>query len=124
MANRPSGPFRKYGTIDGQLIRIVIRIGGRGEGVRAHLRDGAIIHTGLVCTPEIARKIASYLYGPTLRVHGFGTWFRTAAGVWELRSFRISDFEILDDAPLPEVVAELRKVKGAFEQAEPPKEGD
>lgn len=111
--NRPEplvyGPFREDGTIDGQLIRV----GGRDETVPVHLRDGAIIHTGLVCTPEIARRIAPHLYGPTLRVHGTGTWIRTGAGVWELRSFRISEFEILDDAPLLTVVGNLRQVKGS-----------
>ncbi|WP_297856729.1 hypothetical protein [Elioraea sp.] len=109
--NRPEplvyGPFREDGTIDGQLIRI----GGRDEIVPVHLRDGAVIHTGLNCTPEIARRIAPHLLGPTLRVHGTGTWFRTGAGVWELRSFRISDFEVLDDAPLLEVVGKIREVK-------------
>jgi hypothetical protein len=103
------GPFREDGTIDGQLIRV----GGKDETVPVHLRDGAIIHTGLVCTPEIARRIAPHLYGPTLRVHGTGTWVRTGAGVWELQRFRISDFEVLDDAPLLTVVGNLRKVKGS-----------
>ncbi|HET9904657.1 MAG TPA: hypothetical protein VFQ27_13260 [Xanthobacteraceae bacterium] len=109
------GPLREDGTIDGQLIRV----GGKDETVPVHLRDGAIIHTGLICTPEIARRIAPHLYGPTLRVHGTGTWFRTGAGVWELRSFRISDFEVLDDAPLLEVVGKLRKVKGSDWSAVP-----
>lgn len=111
--NRPEplvyGPFREDGTIDGQLIRV----GGRDETVPVHLRDGAVIHTGLVCTPEIARRIAPYLYGPTLRVHGIGTWVRTRGGVWELQRFRISDFEVLDDTPLLTVVSNLRKVKGS-----------
>jgi hypothetical protein len=103
------GPFREDGTIDGQLIRV----GGKDETVPVHLRDGAIIHTGLVCTPEIARRIAPHLYGPPLRVRGTGTWVRTGAGVWELQRFRINDFEVLDDAPLLTVVGNLRKVKGS-----------
>jgi hypothetical protein len=111
--NRPEplvyGPFRQDGTIDGQLIRV----GGKDQTVPVHLRDGAIIHTGLICTPEIARRIAPHLYGPVLRVHGAGTWYRTGAGEWELRSFRIGDFEVLDDAPLLTVVSNLRKVKGS-----------
>lgn len=103
------GPFRQDGTIDGQLIRV----GGKDETVPVHLRDGAIIHTGLFCTPEIARRVAPHLFGPTLRVHGLGTWFRTGAGAWEMRNFRINDFEVLDDAPLLTVVENLRKVKGS-----------
>ncbi|MFZ1416574.1 MAG: hypothetical protein WAS73_18660 [Defluviicoccus sp.] len=111
--NRPQpldyGPFRQDGTIDGQLIRV----GGKDETVPVHLRDGGVIHTGLICTPAIARSIAPHLYGPILRVHGTGTWFRTGTGEWELKSFRISDYEVLDDAPLLTVVSNLRKVKGS-----------
>lgn len=103
------GPIRQDGTIDGQLIRI----GGKDETVPVHLRDGAVIHTGLNCTPEIARKMAQHFGGPILRVHGKGTWFRTGNGEWELKGFRISDFEILDDARLLTVVDKLRKVEGS-----------
>lgn len=110
--NRPEptvyGPFREDGTVDGQLIRV----GGKDDTVPVHLRDGTIIHK-LVCTPEIARRIAPHLYGPTLRVHGTGSWVRTGGGVWELRNFRISEFEVLDDASLLTVVGNLRKVKGS-----------
>ncbi|MCL6608040.1 MAG: 4-hydroxy-3-methylbut-2-enyl diphosphate reductase [Geminicoccaceae bacterium] len=56
---RVIGPFRQDGTIDGQLIRV----GGKDETVPVHLRDGAIIHTGLIFTPEIARKIARAVRG-------------------------------------------------------------
>lgn len=109
------GPFREDGTIDGELIRV----GGKDDTVPIHLRDGAIIHTGLFCTPEIARRIAAYLYGPTLRVHGAGTWIRTGAGIWQLQRFRVNDFEVLDDAPLLTVVGSLRKVKGSDWSAVP-----
>jgi hypothetical protein len=111
--NRPEplvfGPFRQDGTIDGQ----VLRVGGKDETVPVHLRDGPVIHTGLHCAPELARRIAQHLLGPTLRVHGTGTWFRAEAGAWELRSFRINDFEVLDDASLLSVVSKLRNVKGS-----------
>ena len=103
------GPFREDGTIDGQLIRV----GGRDETVPVHLREGAVIYTGLFCTLEIARQMAPHLYGPTLRVHGAGTWIRTGAGMWELQNFKINAFEVLDDTPLLAVVGDLRKVRGS-----------
>jgi len=103
------GPFKEDGTIDGVLIRV----GGRDETVPVHLRDGEITHTGLYCTPEIARRIAPQLLGPTLRVHGTGTWVRAGSGAWELQRFKITDFELLDDSPLVEVVSALRKVSGS-----------
>ena len=103
------GPFRQDGTIDGQ----VIRVGGRDETVHVHLRDGPVIHTSLYCTTELARRIALHFMGPTLRLHGAGSWFRAATGEWELRSFKITDFEILDDAPLLTIVQNLRAVRGS-----------
>lgn len=103
------GPFRQDGTVDGQLIRI----GGRDDTVHAHLRDGAVIHTGLICTREVAQQLAPHFFGPTLRVHGTGTWFRNEYGAWELQRFRITAFDILDDAPLVTVVEKLRGLEGS-----------
>lgn len=103
------GPIRQEGSLEGQ----VIRVGGKDQTIPVHLRDGAVIHSGLNATPDLARKIAQYLLGPTLRVYGSGTWFREADGSWALKSFKINDFEVLGDEPLEEVVATLRKVKGS-----------
>jgi hypothetical protein len=102
------GPFRQDATIDGQLLRI----GGKDETIPVHLRDGAVIHIGLHCSPDLARRMAPHLLGPTLRVHGTGTWLRDEAGAWELQRFRITDYEVLDDAPLLTVVDRLRAVPG------------
>jgi len=103
------GPFKQDGTLDGQ----VIRVGGRDETVPVHLRDGAVIHSHLNATPDMARKIAQHLFGPTIRVHGTGTWYRSGDGAWELRNFRIADFEVLDETPLREVVHALREAEGS-----------
>ena len=61
------GAFNQTGVLDGVLIRI----GGRDDTVPAHLRDGETIH---LCnaTREMARRLAVHLYGPPLRVHGYG----------------------------------------------------
>ncbi len=103
------GPFRQNGTLDGQ----VVRVGGKDDTVHVHLRDGPVVHTGLYCNWEVARDIARHFGGPTLRVHGTGTWFRGGDGTWELRQFRIADFEVLDDAPLEAVVSRLREAEGS-----------
>lgn len=102
------GPFKQDGSLDGQ----VVRIGGTDDTVPVHLRDGDIIHIGQT-TPETARQIAPHLFGPTLRIHGVGTWFRDDVGAWLLKSFKISSFEVLDDADLDKVVDALRRVKGS-----------
>lgn len=103
------GPFRQDGTFDGQ----VLRVGGKDDTVPVHLRDGAIIHTGLYTTPELARQIAQHLLGPVIRVHGTGTWFRANDGTWELQRFKITEFEPLNEEPLKDVVEQLRSVKGS-----------
>ncbi|CAN7706002.1 hypothetical protein LJR220_006915 [Bradyrhizobium sp. LjRoot220] len=103
------GPFKQDGTLDGQ----VIRVGGSDDTVPVHLRDTDTIHTHLHATPEIARRIAQHLLGPVVRVHGTGTWFRGEDGIWELKSFKITDFELLGDEPLTEVVRNIRKIGGS-----------
>lgn len=103
------GPFRQEGSLEGQ----VIRVGGKDETVPVHLRDGAIIHSGLNTTQELARQIARHMFGPTLRVFGTGTWFRDGDGCWLLKSFRISRFEVLDEAELRDVVKSLRSASGS-----------
>lgn len=103
------GPFKQDGTLDGQ----VIRVGGTDDTVPVHLRDTDAIHTHLHASPEVARRIAQHLLGPTIRVHGTGTWFRDDDGSWELKSFKIADFEVLGEEPLSEVVRSIRKVGGS-----------
>lgn len=103
------GPFKQDGTLVGQEIRV----GGKDETVPIHLRDGELIHTGLNATVEMARRIAPHLLGPAVRVHGVGTWVRHGDGAWELRAFRLNDFEVLDDSPITDVVARLRAVRGS-----------
>ncbi|MBB4199947.1 hypothetical protein CCR94_10830 [Rhodoblastus sphagnicola] len=53
------------------------------------------------------------IFGPALRFHDEGTWVRHGDGAWELRHFKIKNFEELEDRPLSQVVASPRKVKGS-----------
>lgn len=102
------GAFNEPGVLDGVLIRV----GGRDDTVPVHLRDGDSIH---VCnaTREMAKRLAVYYEGSTLRVHGEGRWERDAVGNWVMKRFNIAGFEELDDAPLSEVVGQLRDVEGS-----------
>jgi hypothetical protein len=103
------GPIKQDGTLDGQIVRI----GGQDDTVHVFLRDGSVVHTGLFTTPEVARRLAVHFLGATLRLRGVGTWFRAGDGTWELKKFKISDFEALDETPLLDVVRSLRNVKGS-----------
>ena len=77
-----------------------------------HLQDGETIH---ICNAnrDMAKSLAPYLYGPTLRVQGEGRWERDADGQWSMKRFTVRNFRQLDDAPLGEVVEKLRDVEGS-----------
>lgn len=102
------GAFNQPGVLDGVLIRI----GGRDDTVPVHLRDGETIH---VCNANrnLAKRLAVHYDGSTLRVHGDGRWERDADGRWLMKRFNITEFSVLDDAPLGEIVGRLRDVEGS-----------
>lgn len=99
--------IKQAGELDGWLARI----GGRDNTAHALLVDGERTYS-CEMTWSIARVMAKHLAGPTLRVFGTGSWNRTEAGVWELKLFRVREFEVLEAAPLPEVIERLRTVPG------------
>lgn len=103
------GPFRQEGTLDGQ----VIRVGGSGPTIPVHLRDGDVLHTGLHTSAAISKELSAYYLGPTVRVRGVGAWLRSGDGVWSLKEFKVTGFDVLDDAPLTDIVAGLRRVAGS-----------
>lgn len=105
---RTFGPFRQQCTFDGMLIRV----GGKDDTVPVHLQDRTATH---ICnaTRDMARNLAPHLYRGTLRVWGDGRWERDEDGKWILKRFDISKFELLDDAPLSQVVQRLREVEGS-----------
>lgn len=110
--DRPSprtfGPFKELCSFEGMLIRV----GGRDETVPVHLQAGDKIH---ICNADrdMARRLAPYLYQGTIRVWGDGRWEREPNGHWRLIRFDIGRFELLDDSPIGEIVAKLRKVEGS-----------
>jgi hypothetical protein len=99
------GPFSEDGSLDGMLVKI----GGMDETVPVHLVYQGVHHT-CNTTRELARKLAPYLFGKPIRVHGRGKWYRNADGNWEMHWFDIHDFEELSDDSLLDVVGKLRSV--------------
>ena len=101
------GPFWEQGTLDG----VVILVGGKGDEVPVHLLDGAKSH---VCRADrrMAQRLAKRLFNGTLRVSGRGQWQREQQ-TWRLLRFEISDFQVLDDAPLDDVMGRLHAVKSS-----------
>lgn len=103
------GPFRQAGHIDGQVYRIE----GKDDTKHVGVRDGDRDYGSLVTSEAVALRLRHQLWDKTLRFHGVGSWLRHGNGAWELKSFRINDFEVLDEAPLDEVVRRLRAVPGS-----------
>lgn len=102
------GPFDQEGFIEGEIVRI----GGTDNTIHITLRDGEHIFSGCSTSKEIAREMGSYLLGPTVRAQGVGKWLRHGDGSWEMKSFRIKSFEVLNETPLSELIAKLRSVPG------------
>lgn len=109
------GPFNQQGSLDGMLTRI----GGSGKIVSAQLTEA---ERQYVCKlpRDLAKQMAPYLFGPTLRVHGRGRWLRDGEGIWHLESLTVSSFEVLDDRPLSELVVELRALPSGWDDVDDP----
>lgn len=111
--NRPKpleyGPFREDGVLEG----VVIKVGGKGTSVPIWLQDRDAVYKNCTARRPLARKLAKHYDASLVRVSGSGTWMRLANGAWLMRSFEIKDFEVLDDAPLADVIRRLQAVEGA-----------
>ena len=99
------GPFSEHG----QLYGVPISVGGKRQIVNVRLQDGDRIHN-CEADRDVALRLAPLLFHHHLRVHGTGRYSRDGEGQWEMRSFRISHFDELDDRPLAETVERLRAV--------------
>ncbi len=100
--------FRQEGSIDGQIVSI----GGRDKTAHIILQDGAISYSNIELPRGVARDLAKYLYGPKIRLFGNGRWERHPDGAWKLLSFTVNRHEVLDDAPLSNVLTDIRAEPG------------
>lgn len=96
----------------GDLDGIVIRVGGKDDSVPVWIEgEGKCIYK-CQTNRDIARQLALHLFDKPVRVVGNGQWCRTPERKWELEKFDIKSFEVLDDAPLDQVINELRQIEG------------
>ena len=106
------GVIRERSTIDG----VPFSIGGRDRTVHIQLLDGTKTYTGIDLSPELAIEIsdAKCLLRKAVRLRGEARWHRNPeTGEWDLKQFKVDGFEILNDAPLTETLADLRSVTGS-----------
>lgn len=103
------GQLTQTATLQG----VVIVLGGEGDPVPVHLQDGEHIH---ICRTkrDVAREMGHHLFGRPIRVEGKGRWFRDAMGDWQMKTFTIASFDVLDDSELSDVVAKLRSIQGKW----------
>lgn len=99
------GPFNEQGHLQG----IVIQVGGRQRLANVNIQDGEKVYF-CEATREHAQQLAQLLYSQAIRVYGTGRYIRNADGQWEMKSFRISHFEKLDQRPLAETIERLRNI--------------
>ena len=97
----------------GELDGVVIKIGGKDDTVPVLLEGENCVYFHCNTARDVARKLASHLFGQPVRVTGRGKWRRTPEGAWELDNFDIKSFEVLDEMPLEEAVAALRAIEGS-----------
>jgi hypothetical protein len=71
---------------------------------------------------DIAKKLAPYLFGGTLRVHGVGKWARDDFGNWVMERFNITGFTPLDDTGLAVAVAKIRLIPTGLQSSDDPVE--
>ena len=110
--NRPKpidyGVVKELSELDG----VVHAVGGRDNTVPILLigLEGEVYRCNSTRETSI-ELIKHYLKSP-IRVAGTGKWRRNTEGVWDMEEFTISSFDVLDDTPLNQVVAELRSIEG------------
>lgn len=99
------GPFTQIGELQGE----VIVIGGEGDPVPVHLKDGDTVYNCKIRV-DASKALAKYYRDGVVRVTGQGRWLRNRDGAWEMRSFTIASFVPLTSAPAHEVIENLRRI--------------
>jgi hypothetical protein len=98
------GPFSRPTVLDGVLVRI----GGTDDTAHGALEDRELRHWKFEMQRPMAIQVAKYLYGRPMRLSGLGRWMRSEDGEWVLKSFRVKDFELLEEKSLSSTVQKLR----------------
>lgn len=111
------GLVRQDGSIDG----VPVSVGGQDQTAHVILEGNKLTYAGINISRELAKNIAPFLYSAVIRLHGSGRWKRNQEGEWQLNNFNADRFEVLDDAPLREVLARLQSVpKSGWDEIEDP----
>ena len=123
--NGPLDDIDLDGTVvtenDTEITGELIRIGGQSELVPVHILE-VPKKKPRICQAnrELARDLAAYFFGPTIRVHGEGTWrFKKGEG-WILERLIIDSFEVLEESSLSDVIARVREIDSPLKHMKDP----
>jgi hypothetical protein len=112
-AAEPISGVSQQGTLDGQLEKI----GGPKEWVPIHLRTMAKeLISGCFARRALSQELAPLIYKP-VRLYGRGHWGRSIDGHWAVERFLVDSFEPLNQAPLTNIIANLRKISSDWSPA-------
>lgn len=99
------GPFNQ----EGELYGTIIQVGGRQKLANVNIEDGDRTYF-CEASRDLALQMAPLMYNHVVRVTGVGRYLRNSDSEWEMKSFRIHEFDKLDRRPLAETVERLRGI--------------
>jgi hypothetical protein len=109
------GPVNQAGAFQG----VPIKVGGENDPVPVHLEDGREKYI-VLARRSLAKDIAQHLFTSVVRVEGTGRWIRHTDGEWEMLSFHVGSFRVIENANLRKDISELRKLPGEWKKLEDP----
>jgi hypothetical protein len=105
------GPITQPGVFQG----VPIKVGGENDPVPVHLEDGKQ-KTIVLAKRPLAKQIAQHLFTSVVRVEGTGRWMRHTDGEWEMLSFQVASFKVIEDATIRENIEDLRQVPAEWKK--------
>lgn len=99
---------KETGALDGT----VIRIGGRDNTIPVWLQDRSGVIAYCEANKHMALELVSHYLGAPIRVTGQGDWIRDEDGQWKLERFKITDWNVLEDTPVEEILNAARNATG------------
>jgi hypothetical protein len=99
---------REAGILDG----VVIRVGGKDSTIPVWLQDQMGNTHYCEANKDMARDLVKHYLGSPIRVTGQGDWLRGEDGQWKLERFKITDWSVLDETPIEEILNTARHATG------------
>ena len=104
---------------DGYLEGEIIRIGGNDRSIHLTLQSGETIYTAIETNRDMARRLGPFIFGPTIRIFGTGSWRKSPDGTWSLDRFLLRDFEPIGETSLADAIDGIRAIGGSEWSQEP-----